>query len=430
VLAWTPPGAPRVVWQRPEPAAITTLAASADGQRVAVVSAADGVVRFLTAPAFDQERRTAVTGQAGPVAFEPGGRVAAVGVGDTVALVDVVAGTTVGRLEGSLGTVVALAWSPRGDRLWAVTAAKRVVAWPVRAGTVVVDDPARSFVAVVGPDPTGRLAVVARDGSVETYDSERTRLDTFATGLGQAQVAALSRDGAALAVATTDQIAVSDLAGKELSRLSPGCQPYGMSFGVEGGRLYVACDRGLLAVDWRSGSVVAEAGVISGFPFSVTVAIGDCAVVVRAVRVDPAGQTLLMSGDGAGVLGCMYEGHKAGSTWVWSVHTVQSDNADQARALAMRPDGKLAAIGLSDGTVRFWRPRDLDIGGGYRHFGGEIRGAAFTADGAHLLVATRDGVVEFLPSCPQCGTMPELADRAGAVLAHARDLGLTTVLAD
>jgi WD40 repeat protein len=458
LLAWSAADGLRSVWRRPDSGAVTRMAASADARRVAVTLAGDGVVHILTTPGFALERRTSVAGPGGPVAFGPGDRLLAMAVGDSVSLVDVVAGTTVARLEGSVGAITDLAWSPAGDRLWAVTAANRVSTWAIRAGTVIADDPSRWYESVVGPDRAGRLAVVARDGTVEVFDAGGGRAGEFKASVDKVTTAVLSRDGAALAIGGADRIVVTDLAGKETSRVSVECQPSGMAFDAAGLRLYVACGGPLLAFDRRTMAKVAEIKPGDFYAYSVTVAdagtifagglygqiyrfpsdlrsgtrlrIGDCAVIVRAVTVDPAATTVIMSGDGAGHFGCTFEGRLDGAAWAWTPNSHLRADAEQARALALAPGAAVAAIGFSDGTVRFWRPRELEVGGGYRHFGGEIRGVAFTVDGAHALVASRDGVIELLPACPMCDAMPELAARAGKVLGRARTLGLTTVAVD
>ena len=100
--------------------------------------------------------------------------------------------------------------------------------------------------------------------------------------------------------------------------------------------------------------------------------------------------------------------------------------SQQARAAEISPDGSVAAVGYSDGTVVTFTLPD-QTPGWLNASGGGVRALRFTPDGKLLLVATREGAIERLPACPLCDDTGALARLAMARVDHGRRLGLTAV---
>jgi hypothetical protein len=238
----------------------------------------------------------------------------------------------------------------------------------------------------------------------------------------------------------------------------PDCLLLDAAFSIDGERLFLACGSdGLALMDVASGEIVArlatELGVlpytlatgpegsvfVGGFHGDVLEASADltrlntvyhqndssCVTPRQAVAVSQDGRTVVAVGDGGAKLGCVLLATRDGDSWEHGIIPFDSSaTARQARAVALSPDGALAAIGFGDGSVATITVPDGNPGWTWRELTGAVRGLTFTEDGSGLTVATRDGLVVTLPACPDCSSPQALARLAHDRVQRALDWGL------
>ncbi|MEU5931072.1 toll/interleukin-1 receptor domain-containing protein [Micromonospora sp. NPDC047187] len=459
VWRWRPGSTPTRVWSWPGTVGgVDRMVPSPDGSVLAVTRTRDGLIHLLRGTGLGTVRTLAVA-RSGPLAFSPDGRLLAAATGADVVVFDTGTGTQVTQLAGSVGAVRHLTWSADSRRVFAATEADRVVRWQVRQGRTLVDDPRRWFVAVSRPTPDGRLVAADRDGGLTVLDAAaETVVAGHRTSARGVTGMSVSPDGRHVALTSfSSAVSMSSLAGEPERMLDAACTAVRSGWSPDSRSLYLTCSNGEVrmfeaATRRRVASATLNGG---GAPSTIAVAptgevyVGNvysevyrfdaalrthnrlvespCGLPMRAITVSASGDDVVMAGDGAVHMSCMYEAHRRpdGS---WNRVLVQQpvDIGEQARAVDVTPDATMAVVGLSDGRVRLWRPDEtLDPIGSFREGGGEIWGAAFTRDSTKVVVGSRDGMVIALPACRWCGTGPELADQADAVLRQARDLGLT-----
>jgi WD40 repeat protein len=144
------------------------------------------------------------------------------------------------------------------------------------------------------------------------------------------------------------------------------------------------------------------------------------------IAVSADGGAVALVGDGTGNVGHALVGNRGDDgSRKWSRLLVPLRPGQQARSVVVNHDGSRGAIGLSDGTVEYWVPRDGNPGMILTETSGAVRGLAFTSDGSHVVAVTRDGVVDVLPGCASCGDSRALTADANRVLADAVRMGLT-----
>ncbi|MEV4273529.1 TIR domain-containing protein [Micromonospora aurantiaca (nom. illeg.)] len=453
---WRPGERPAIRWKSPK-GAVSGLAVAPDGRSAAVTLANDGLVRTfdVTDRQVVPRRALPVPGAAGPISFSPDGRLLAAGTRDGVAVFDLGSGLRIGLLRGSVGEVRHLAWSPAGERIWALAGERRVSSWHWRAGTVITNAPGRKFVALSGPPGADWLAAVDGTGRISILDTSAARvLRSFAVDIGRVLSADVSQDGNFLVLGSDSRLVVHGLAdGTERGFAADGCTAIDVAIGGDGRRVYVAClDGGVRAYDISSGRLLLSGDVDGRQEISLalgadgTVYVGDGIGEIHAFAADlsvperlvtaacghPAwqvaagtsGELVVLARDGAAHLGCSYEVHRRVGGWQRVLFQQPPGDGESARAVALASDESLAAMGFSDGRVHVWRPGALETVGTYHQFGAEVRALRFTPDGHQLLVATSDGVVQILPSCPQCGEVTQLAEQAGNLLKAAAAKGL------
>lgn len=457
ISVWRPGGKVTRVWSRPQGGPVQRIAASADGSHVAVVLRDDGLVHVLATPGYAPHQTLAVGGSRVP-AFSPDGSMLAVARGPRIVVLDRRTGGAITTLVGSSGDVRDMSWAKDSRRIHAVAGEHRIVSWPVRHGHPLVEDPKRWFVAVTRPAEDGRIAAVDRGGDVLVVAADgRSVLSTLQSSAREVIGAAMRPDGSEIAIASsTRTIVIRPLSGTPERRFDADCNAVRVAYPPDGRRLYLTCLTGQVrAYDAGDGHLIAGAVLdhrAQPIPIVVNgrgdVLVGDawgavhqfdadlskqsvlmdaeCNLPLRGLAVNGGGDTIVSAGDGAIHLGCMYELHRAGGKWNRIPHPQPLAAGEQARAVDMTVDGRVAVIGLSDGWIRLWRPDDtLNPVGAYHESGGEIWGASFTRDGRQIVVGTRDGLLMALPGCPLCGSDADLADEADRLIVRARGFGLT-----
>jgi WD40 repeat protein len=435
-------------------AAAATLVGAVDGSYVAVGRASSGVLD-IRGPDGELLRHVVLDGAPTMMAADPLGRFLAVGVGRQVEVVDVRAGRVQQGLVGLFEDVRHLAWSRDGTGVWAGTAEQRVVRWTFRHSVPVHDDP-RAWVTRMVPLGPEQFVLLDRSGRLTVLGADGVVVRTLETGVVPAAALAATPDGASVALVAGDDVLLVNLATGAQRRMPvEGCDAEATAFSPAADRVHVACSNdSLVSLDVVTGSVVARTDTpegslpyelavsddgalfVGGFHGAILRADADltsvetlwdspsCNTPRYAIAVAPDGSAVVAVGDGGEFLGCVVVVRLVDGRWTgYGPPSVGADSR-QARAVAVSPDGRYAALGWSDGRVSLL---DLALGNPgwiWDELPGQVRGLSFTDDGAGILAATRDGVVATLPGCVMCGSTEELVRTARDRVAQAQAWGL------
>jgi WD40 repeat protein len=446
----------KAAWQGANALSGAVKALASTPELFAVAHASDGVVKLLSSTDFSNQGTLVVRGAPGALAFSHTGRYLAVGFGAEVALFDTRSGRQLTTLRGSIGDVRQLVWSPQDDEVWAVAGNHRLSAWRWRHGRVLLDDPRTWFVSIAGPLADGRFVAVSRDGRLQLIEVEGGPPLVLYTSARDVVTAAASSRSSTVAVGTQHSVVLYNLSSRTEREIElENCTPVGLSYSTDSNRLYAACLKSnvVLAIDPNAATTVATNKVQNASSFSVITTasgavrvgtsegkivefdrdlkrsrevLGDsCGMPIRAMSHTADGAVMVFTGDGAGILGCMLNGRFDGQ-WTWNNYVVRGHTGRMGRAIGLRADGKIAAMGFSDGTVAFWSPDSELPSGSYHDFAGEVRGLQFTGDGRDIVVATNDGLLELMPVCELCQSTLDLATVAERRVEDARRMGLTS----
>ncbi len=302
-----------------------------------------------------------------PLPLSPDGRRLAVSTRDGgMRIVDQSTGTTEVVLDGDVGRIHRMAFSPDGGRLVTIDAKGNLGLWDAGSGRLL----GRSDRTDFGPtsfrlSPNGsRLAVLTRD--------DRRRLDLIVYD---------TADGS--------RISHVDIA----KWVSP--EPTPLDFSPDGSRLVTTSGEHDLSV-WHVASGASLGGLCGH------------AALVSAVAFSP---------DGSQIASGAVNGHVR----LWNSHTfavvselIGHDGA--IRALAFSPDGDALASGSADGTVRVWSramSEPMAVLAGLRG----MTAAAFSPNGEQLAVASKDtGDIELWN--PRTVERECSLDGAGGTVAH------------
>jgi WD40 repeat protein len=375
-----------------------------------VSTSADRTIRFWDTATAKELRAAKVAGEVGEdfwdMALSPDEKVLATRSGlSMVRLFDISSGKPLHPRDGHTGTVEAVGFLPQGDMVASVGGARVVrlaeaatgkerhrsesrpgfalsVVLSQEYGSHLIFSPVAlsrdcSLVAVPGRangknEATVRIWEVASDREVASFTGD----------IGGVSRLAFSPNNKALALAYWDKtIRVWDTgARKEVQRLTGHkSEIFAVEFSPDGKLLASGCDDKTARV-WE----LATGKEVYQLRHETT---------VLALAFSPDGKTLASAGG-------LRLGENAGDTGVhlWELATGQeravlSGNHHLVRSLAFAPDGKVLALGSSDGTVRVW---DLLSGKELRRFEGHrgiVNSVAFSRDGKRLVSGSTDATV-------------------------------------
>jgi WD40 repeat protein len=399
-------------------------------------------------------RRLTIAHPVSALAISPDGRTLAAAWGDRVEMLSIPTGSSLMTLRAAGGPVRAVRFTDGGRQLMAWVDPRRISTWDWSAA-VVLADRRTWFVALSEPDAHGEVVAVQRDGDllrVGTGDTaEPRRLDT---GLGETLSASFSRDGRFAALISRKAVTIVDTtSGRVMKRRDVGCAPIASDYGSDGRSLFVTCANGpirrldsaslrergrvdpgpngavkvlargdeLYVADGGSGVSLLRGGRVQGLTKH------GCGNGARGLSVNRAATTMVVVGDGAGTIGCTFVGRRTpGRAWSIIGELLLRRPAQQARAAAISPDGRVVAVGYADGAVATFTLPDETPGWLWTGVSGSVRGLVFSRDGRHIVVATREGLIARLPACPSCFDTPALTRLATRRVADARRMGLTS----
>jgi WD40 repeat protein len=196
------------------------VAVSRDGKLLAVAGD-DGTASLWAIHGLTPTQRLRLPSAATDVAFSPDGRAVAAAAGATVAIWDTSDGT--GRLSVgvSSGKVDAIAFSPDGDDLAAVTNMGTVVIWNARTGRLTARArPRTGPVNTLAFSPDGRLlATAGNDGDINLWDPVNLYGKGVLAGpVGSVEALAFSPDSQTLASGEDNRtILLWDMANRSLT---------------------------------------------------------------------------------------------------------------------------------------------------------------------------------------------------------------------
>lgn len=328
----------------------------------------------------------------------------------------------VSRLEGHGANVISIEFGPDGSRI--ATAADGARLWDVGEPWVVSPSPpeeGRTRRMAVAPDGL-RAADVAED-AVRIRDLATSRALHVLAAESNPQHACYSRDGAHVAVGSTDgKVRIFDAStGRRLAELSSPSDPKSMAFSPDGEVVYAGCFDGIArAWRWREASPPRAYGKKSDVAMGLGVSPDGTRLGLatrdRALRIfdvatgEPVGPpiggnaralSVCFSPDGRRVLTTGLDGRAR----VWdletraAVATFETDDGDVFDA-DFSPDGRLVATASGERTARIWSAetgqelaRDAD-------YPTNVFGVRFLPDGEHVVAVASQGAARRIPVDP------------------------------
>ena len=396
---------------------------------------------------------------AGPVnalSLSSDGRNLAAASAGIVQIADVRAGLIRMKLRGAPGTILDLAWSANGQRIWGLTRGK-VVSWDVGAGIALIDDPAVTFEAVLPAAVPNTVWAVSQAGVLTEINVLTRRVLAVRHVPGQVDSAAASPDGKVAALSGQNRDWIARLSGKPALRsvAVPGCRAGRPAFGNDA-TFYLPCLGGdLLTISVPTATVIKRtsvsvlgvfaarvlpgagevlAGDENGHLYAVTSAgvtelwRSQCNGSIDRIAVTSSGDTVLPVGAGTGMLGCTEFGSRNGGDpadpgdWTWN-NMLDDTSSFMADTAVFSPDGRVFAIGYSDGTIIVHPTRELLPAITMSAVDGHIRDMLVLASG-DLIAATDAGLLQRIPLCSTCLSNKALAEVAATRLAQGVRLGL------
>jgi RNA polymerase sigma factor (sigma-70 family) len=338
------------------------------------------------------------------MAFSPDEKVLALGgIRNTIRLFDTNTGNTLHPRDGHTSPVEVVGFLPQGDMVASV-GRKRVLAqtatgkerhrsprWPGYTLSMVLSQSYGNRLLIDPVALAGDCSLVAVPGDSNDNGEATVRIwevasdrevGSFTADIGSVRCLAFSPDKRILVLACGDNsIRIWDVAARKEVRRLTGHQGdiFAVAFSPDGKLLASGCtDKSARVWELATGKEMYQLRHESS---------------VLAVAFSPDSRSLACAG------GQQY-GEKGGDTaaHVWELATGQervrlSGNHHLVSCLAFAPDGKVLALGTSDGSVRVWDPM---VGNELRRLEGHrgvVKSVAFSRDGKRLVSGSTDTTV-------------------------------------
>jgi WD40 repeat protein/tetratricopeptide (TPR) repeat protein len=402
--------------------AVTRVAFSADGQRLASADAA-GVLKL--ADAESGRERWRIRAHGGPVtglAFSPDGRhLASAGGDSTASLWDVATGKQVHIFTGHTAAVRDVAFSPDGRRLATAGADRVVRLWDTATRReLFIAQKLRAAVNCVVFSADGRqLAAGSDDGLLYISDPSRAaRLEDLSSGCSHPDsitAVAFSPDGQHVAVAANDRVVrvwaphVEKWWMRAVGQFGHVYPVASLAYSPDGRLLATGtADHTIKLWDPARGQVVrtlrGHTGPVRCVAFRADgkrlATAGDVSVKVWDPSGDQESRSLSPTQNAHSLAFSptrrqLATAHADGSVKLWDATTGRelhafAKHADRVTGVAFSPDGRRLASTSFDQTVKVWDPeRGLDLLT-LRGHDAWTSGVGFSPDGKYLATASGD----------------------------------------
>jgi RNA polymerase sigma factor (sigma-70 family) len=394
VVLWDPRTGKELRRWKPHAAHLRRVALAPDGKRLATTASDPTPVLWDASTGKLLYRLSGHKDTVDAVVFSPDGRTLATGGRDrTVRLWDVATGKETFKVPGVRNMVLALAFSPDGNRLVVGSGASlRVWDLATRRELLPAEGHQGELFAVV-PSPDGRLlATAGRDAVICLWDVTTGREVRRLEGhTGEIYSLSFSPDGALLASCSWDRTARiwQTATGKEQAQRAIPESPGFLSFSADG--------KTLVTAGWyRDGTIrVWEVADSNG-------TVHRAGKMLRSFKVHPDGVScVVFSSDGRTVASAdeprrgPFIGGISHFPNLIHVHDLRTGKelqvlrghfGGQIRGMAFSPDGKWLAsggTGLNDQTLRIWEVRS---GGTVAVLKAQAERVVFSPDGRSLAV--------------------------------------------
>ncbi|MCI0462384.1 MAG: WD40 repeat domain-containing protein [Gemmataceae bacterium] len=294
--------------------------------------------------------------------------------------------------------LTALAFSPDGRRILAASAERTFRLWDARTGREMLrftSSPKPVVLVTFAPDGKTVISAGSRDRIVRLWDAERGRELRHFSAAGEVAAVAVAPDGKTLAVAADRIIHLLDGAGQqERGRLKGHTETVRLLAFAPDSRTLVswATDRALRA--WgMAGAAAGSSRVVHQWPDRRE---ADWAPSTAGLRFTPDGATVVFGPPTHWVEAIDLASGKELKLFDRTIHWGTS--------FALSPDGRLLALGGSNGTVRVYETLTRQL---RRLFAGhreDVLALAFSPDNRRLASGGKDGqglVWELLRTPPQ-----------------------------
>ncbi|MBI4858727.1 MAG: protein kinase [Candidatus Riflebacteria bacterium] len=311
------------------------------------------------------------------VAYSPDGSlVAAVSSDRTIRIWETATSALLHELPAERGEIVALSFDREARSLIVASARRRIRQWDSRTGQLLreVAVEGESIVALAFRSQSRALVMIHADGTARTVELATGRARRlWSTGAGPTPSAAVPVLGRTVVVAVEPaRIEARDLSsGRSVWAADAGDGPRCVTMSPDGSIVAAVCGESRIGL-WRT---------LDGAPLVVD---GAPARPVAAAGFS-AGSGAVVTGDGGGAIR------------VWDASTgeprgVLADSGPALHSLAVAPGGALVATGHGDGQVRLWELETRAMLRQVTLAGGPVRALALSPDGTRLACGWNGGL--------------------------------------